>query len=288
MQNLETLLDQAIEAFDKGNDEEAIRIYERILTEKEDWSTVHYNLGLIYKYRMEWERSYQHNKRAVELDPAMEAARWNLGIAATMLQDWKLARRCWNFFGMKYEIVDEDTAGNLGEVVIRISPNANPETVWATRICPARAVIKNIPLPESEHRFKDVVLNDGAANGYRMLEGKEYPVFDEIQHLTCSDYRTYSMKCKIKSPVHLDALRQHCWKSDITVENWTTVKMLCKQCSEGRPHERHDHDLESTSSESTSGECKIAFGSASEETLMTAVEAWSRETGVDYYECLYY
>lgn len=284
MQNLGTLFDQAIEASDKGDKDESIRIYEKILSEKEDWATVHYNLGLIYKYRTEWDKSYYHNKRAVELDPESQASHWNLGIAATMLCDWKLARQCWNFFGMKYEIIDEDTAGNMGDVCIRISPNANAETVWATRICPARAIIKNIPLPESEHRFKDLVLNDGAPNGYRMSEGREYPVLDEIQHLSSSDYRTYSIKCEPISEAHYDNLQQRCWNSDIAIENWTTeMQMLCKQCSEGRPHEIHDHDLKKTSDE-----YRIAHASTSQEKLVSVLEAWSQETGVDYYECHYY
>lgn len=277
MQNLESLLDQAIEASDNGDKDEAIRIYEKILSEKVDWATVHYNLGLIYKYRNDWDKSYHHNKRAAELDPKMEAAQWNLGIAATMLKDWKLARQCWNFFGMQYEIIN-------GDVCIRISPNAEAETVWATRICPARAIIKNIPLPESEHRFKDMVLNDGAANGHRMSEGKEYPVLDEIQQLTCSDYQTYSIKCKPISEEHFEDLQQRCWKSDIAIENWTTsVQMLCKQCSEGKPHEHHDHDLKKAS-----GEFRIALATTSQERLISVLEAWSQETGVDYYECHYY
>jgi hypothetical protein len=45
MQNLEALLDQAIEASDHGDKDSAISIYQRILSEKEDWATVHYNLG---------------------------------------------------------------------------------------------------------------------------------------------------------------------------------------------------------------------------------------------------
>ncbi len=281
---LETLLDQAIEASDNGDKDGAIRIYEKILFEREDWATVHYNLGLIYKYRNDWDKSYHHNKRAAELDPKIEPAQWNLGIAATMLTDWKLARQCWNFFGMEYEIIDEDTAGKLSDVCIRISSNAEAETVWAIRICPARAIIKNIPLPESEHRFKDMVLNDGAANGHRMSEGKGYPVLDEIQHLSSSDYQTYSIKCKPISDAHFEDLQQRCWKSDIAIENWTTsVRMLCKQCSEGKPHEHHDRELKKDNDE-----FRIALATTSQGKLISVLEAWSQETGVDYYECHYY
>jgi hypothetical protein len=283
MQNLESLLDQAIEASDSGDKDEAIRIYNKILSENEGWATIHYNLGLIYKYTNDWDKSYYHNKRASELDRNMEAAQWNLGIAATMLNDWKLARQCWNFFGMQYEIINEDTEGELGEVCIRISLDAKTETVWATRICPARAIIKNIPLPGSEHRFKDMVLNDGAANGHRIFEGKEYPVLDEIQHLSCSAYQTYSIKCKPISKAHFEDLQQRCWKADIAIENWTTsVRMLCKQCSEGKPHEHHDHDLKEAIDE-----FRIGLATTSQEKLVSVLEAWSHGTGVDY-ECLYY
>lgn len=284
MQDLETLLNQAIEASDKGDEDLAICIYQQILSEREDWATVHYNLGLIYKYRNDWDKSYYHNKRAVDLDPEMNAAKWNLGTAATMLGDWKLARQCWNSFGMNYEIVDEDTAGNIGETSIRISPHASAETVWAIRICPARAMIKNIPLPDSEHRFKDIVLNDGAPNGYRISEGKEYPVLDEIQHLSCSDYQTYSFKCKDISNAQYETLQQRCWDVDIAIEDWTTqVEMLCRQCSEGKPHETHDYDLKNTD-----GEHHIALATTSREKLISVLDDWSSATGVDCYEFLYY
>jgi len=283
MENLQTLLDQAIEASDQGEKDEAIRLYQQILAEKENWSMPHYNLGLIYKYRCAWDESYYHNRRAAELDPTMEAAHWNLGIAATMLQDRRLARQCWNFFGMKYDIVDEDTAGDLGSVCVRLCVDSEGETIWGTRICPARAILRNIPLPASDHRYKDMVLNDGAANGYRMSEGKEYPVFDEIQHLSSSNYQTYSFKCKHITKDQFEDLQQRCWNSDIAIENWTTqVRFFCKQCSEGKPHEHHDHDLKEHD------EHRIAFASTLQDTLVSVLDSWREDTGVECYEFYYY
>jgi hypothetical protein len=281
MQNLEALLDQAIDASDQGDKELAIRIYDEILAYREDWDTVHYNLGLIYKYRLEWNKSYYHNQRAVDLDAENMAAKWNLGIAATMLADWKLARQCWNTFGMNYELIDEDTAANIGETCVRIG---GAETVWAIRICPARAMIKNIPFPESEHRFKDVVLNDGAPNGYRMSNGKEYPVLDEIQHLSCSDYQTYRIRCQEISDTQYKDLQQRCWAVDIAIENWSTeIRFLCKQCSEGKPHEVHDHELKNPVADN-----KIAFATTSQHSLIAVLEAWCEATGADYDECYYF
>lgn len=52
-----------------------------------------------------------------------------------------------------------------------------------------------------------------------------------------------------------------------------------RQCSEGKPHESHDHDLRSSN-----GDYNIALATTSRETLGSVLEAWSEETGVDFYE----
>lgn len=134
MESIESLLELAMEASDRGDEDKALGIYEQIFLQKEDWSTPHYNVGLIYKYRCDWEKSFYHNTRVVALDPENEGAQWNLGIAATMLKCWKVARTCWNVFGTNYEIIDEDTAGYVGKAPIRINPHGDAETVWATHI----------------------------------------------------------------------------------------------------------------------------------------------------------
>lgn len=286
MKALNDLLQQAIELTDRGENDEAIRVYESILSQNDDFFEAHFNLGLIYKYRGDWIKSFDHNKRATEIDPAFEGAHWNLGIAATMLKRWLVARACWNHFGAKHELVDEDPAGNVGKASIRINPDGDAETVWATRICPARAIINNIPFPESGHRYNDVVLNDGAANGYRMSDGREYPVFDELEHLTQSDYQTLSIKCELPNREAYDILERMCEKAEIKVENWTTqVVMYCKKCSEGRPHEQHDHEL---ATDSGNKRHTIAFAAVSPEALTAILESWCEETGVVYDEYLHY
>lgn len=282
MENLNELLELALDAYRNGDEEKAIGLYKAILSKKEDWAIIHYNLGLIYKYRKDWNNSFAHNLRAIELAPDDEAAQWNLGIAATMTQDWKTARQCWNFFGLGYEINAEDPAGNVGVAPIRINADANAEVVWATRIDPARAVLNNIPFPESAHRFGDVVLNDGAPNGYRTWNGQEYAVFDELEHLSKSDLRTFSIRCDLGKGGDLGWLETKCEGAGIKVENWTkSVRMLCKQCSEGRPHELHDRDLEPTKDKA--GQL-IAFAADSEEKLLRTLREWSSETGIAFQE----
>lgn len=283
MESVEILLDLAMEASDQGNDDKAITIYEQILLQEEAWSTPHYNLGLIYKYRCDWEKSFHHNARAVELDPENQGAQWNLGIAATMLKRWKVARMCWNVFGTTYEIIDEDTAGYVGEASIRINPDGDAETVWATRICPARAEINNIPFPESGHGFMDVVLNDGAPKGHRVMNGEKYSVYNEIQHLKRSAYQTFSINCKADRDPDFKNLRARCGKAHIAVEDWTAVEWLCQQCSEGTPHEKHDEKIKHVPEEHL-----IAFAALSLEDLEAVLNSWADETGIEYYNPLSY
>ena len=43
----------------------------------------------------------------------------------------------------------------------------------------------------------------------------------------------------------IERLWDLCEAEDFGFENWTSsIHMLCKQCSEGTPHESHDEDLE--------------------------------------------
>lgn len=63
-----------------------------------------FNLGLVYKSQRRWQECAACNRRSVDLgtdehDPAF----WNLGIAATAVRDWGLARWAWNGFGIEMD-----------------------------------------------------------------------------------------------------------------------------------------------------------------------------------------
>ena len=93
----------------------------------------------------------------------------------------------------------------LGPVPIRLAERGGGEVVWSKRIDPARAVLANVPLPTSGHRCGDVVLHDGAANGYRLLRGKEVPVFDALACLQPSIFSTFIAEVQADAT----ALREH-------------------------------------------------------------------------------
>jgi tetratricopeptide (TPR) repeat protein len=227
---------------ERGQLQEAIELYQRAARADPSWSAPLYNLGLLFKNERDWERSLDFNRRATALDRKNQGAWWNLGIAATALGRWDVARAAWRGFGIAVPDGDGPIDLPCGYGPVRLDPAGHAEVVWAYRIDPARAVIDSIPFPESGSRWRDVVLNDGAPNGYRRLEGKELPVFDVLQLLEASSFQTYA--AHVKMPDRRESvgrLAKTAAESGGSAEDWSTaVRIICKACSEGRPHEAHD------------------------------------------------
>jgi len=240
----EDLIDEASALLDDGDDEAALKKYFAALEIDLTDSRVHYNIGLIYKYRGAWKDSFKYNKRASELAPDDEAARWNLAIAATALRDWKTARSVWNGLGMPIEPGDSEIEENFGGTPVRLNPDGDAEVVWARRICPVRTRIESIPFSRSGIAFGDVVLNDGAPVGHRLDQnGKERPVFNMLELFEPGPYSTYVVEAIANDEAAVARLEELCDARKLPVEDWaSSVTNLCKACSEGRPHEQHDHE----------------------------------------------
>jgi len=173
--------DRGRKADDLGLSSRAVRFYSFASSIDPGWSAPRYNLGLLYKYLGNWQESLRYNEQAAALSEDDEAAWWNLGIAATALRDWTKARLAWERVGIKLP----SGAGELNwppmPACVRLEPKKSGEVVWGERLDPARILVLSVPLPASKYRFRDIVLNDGAANGTRMLNSVEIPVFDELE-----------------------------------------------------------------------------------------------------------
>lgn len=230
---------------DEGSEEKAIECYKRVIQLDPDNSSCHYNIGLIYKYRKDWGMSFEFNRKACELNPEDESTLWNLGIAATAMRDWTTARDMWRRCGFEIGEGEGPIAANFGYTPIRLNPDDQAEVVWALRIDPVRARITSVPLPESGHCTGDIVLHDGAAVGYRLYEELEYPVFNELELFEKSALSTYKIDVRVSEQEDIEALEEMLSDKDMLSEDWTTdYRLLCKACSEGRPHDEHDHDVE--------------------------------------------
>jgi tetratricopeptide (TPR) repeat protein len=198
-----------------------------------DWSVPWYNLGLAAKWQRRWTESLEWNRKAVERDPSNQPAWWNLGIAATALGDWAEARQAWTAFGIELPPGEGAIVMELGPTPIRLDPEHAGEVVWCRRLDPARAVIRNVPLPDTGYRYGDLILHDGAPSGERRLHGTTVPVFDMIELLEASKFLNFEVELYATKAESLEALFRLAADENIGLEDWGTIRCLCFACSRG-------------------------------------------------------
>lgn len=259
---------RAFSLIDDGRYEDAGALLTRA-ADLEPWlSESWFNLALLHKFRHDWERARMAGLRAVALLEKDVGAPdwWNLGIAATALQDWTLAHRAWQAYGLGVP-AGPATAGEplgmkLGGAAVRLSPEGEAEVVWGRRLDPARIEVQNIPLPSSGRRWGEVVLHDGVPRGERTtithgLTGgtpSAYPVFDEIELWAPSSVPTWVVLIEAVTAADRDALEQLAADAGYAAEDWSaSVRLLCRSCSESRMpaeegdglalHDPHDHSV---------------------------------------------
>jgi hypothetical protein len=228
---------------DAGDVEGAERAYRSALALAPDWFAPAYNLGLIYKYQGRWAESLQLNLRAAELAPDHQGSWWNGGIAATALGQWAEARRCWAGCGIPDPGGEDPPDYRIGRCAFRLNPNGEGEVVWGRRIDPARARLLSIPLPKSNFRWSDIVLHDGAPEGYRIVNGVKCPVFNVLQRLMPSGMRTFIIELASVDGEALASLETIATEMGGAAEDWgTSTYVLCRECSLGVPHDHPDED----------------------------------------------
>jgi tetratricopeptide (TPR) repeat protein len=243
------------------------------------WSVPWYNLGLLTKNAGRWKESLRFNQRALELNPDDEGACWNLGIAATALRGWSEARKAWKAYGIEVDTEVGEVRTSSGTACVRLDPAGLGEVVWGQRLDPARMAILNVPLPESGHRFHDIVLNDGASNGTRVdRHGSEVPVFDELSIWEVSEYSTFRVNLQVPDETAEERLIELCRTRQLGLEDWTTIRFICAICSRGNPS---PHQCEAKPLED--GSRRFGFGAKKEEDLSRALEEWaSANAGAEF------
>ncbi len=235
------LHDLAYAAMDRGALAEASRHFEALLARAPGDRHYHYMRGLAHKYLLDWPTSLRHNLEAIALaDEIGEAEHWNAAIAATALGDWERVRTLWAAVGIRVPEGRGAIVDDYGVAVVRLNPWHGGETVWMRRIDPVRARLLNVPLPESGHRFGDIVLHDGAATGSRWNGERNVPVFNELQRLAPSDFATHVVFVGCDRSEDLQALLDTTAPGIGYIEDWTaSIRHYCLRCSYGAPH-RHD------------------------------------------------
>jgi hypothetical protein len=273
-------------ADEAGDTRAAVDLADELLALTPDSAFSWFHAGMLSKALGRWEESAVRNARAVELFTPEDAeafdgenpAAWNLGIAATALGDWSKARGAWRAYGIDVGDGNGPIDENFGTCPIRINPEpAIPhqivpilgatEVVWCWRRSPAHGVIASVPLPESGHRFRDVVLHDGQPRGSRMLNGQERPVFDELARLEDSGLPTWQAYVVGATSDDHEVLSDLVGPRGLGVDDWSGIRMLCAQCSLGSPDAGHTHE--------PVREDATRLGFAGDETgLRSAIDEW--------------
>lgn len=235
----EALHDQAYADMERGALAEAAQAFEALAAHMPDNRHYHYMLGLARKYQRDWQPSLEHNLRAIALaGEDDEASLWNGAIAATALSDWTTARRLWKACGIQVPGEQGPIEGDYGVAVVRLHPWQGGETVFMRRIDPVRAQLLNVPLPESGHRFGDIVLHDGASTGQRFNGQREVPVFNELQRLEPSAFQTFVVFITCANAQDLQELLGTEAPGIGYAEDWTaSIRHYCMRCSYGTPHQ---------------------------------------------------
>ncbi|HEY2509704.1 MAG TPA: tetratricopeptide repeat protein [Polyangiaceae bacterium] len=276
--------EEASLANDRGNTAKDARLfaeaeaeYLRALELAPDFEAPWFNLGVLYKWQTRWPEARRCVERSLELAPVdNQGALWNLGIVATALGDWETARRAWRDFGIELPPGTGPIDMELGPTPIRMKVEAS-EVVWCRRIDPARALVRSIPLPSSGRRYGDLLLHDGSPAGKRLLAGHEVSVFDELTLLAPSEFHTYVVQVSAPTEVAMEELLRAFGEARIPAEDWThSVRMICKTCSEGRPH-AHDHEPPEPEWKS---EREVGFAARSAAPALSVLEKWRRGRGL--------
>ncbi|TCC32100.1 tetratricopeptide repeat protein [Kribbella capetownensis] len=247
-----------------------------------------FEAGLYSKARGEWAESAERNARAVALFTENDARRydgvnpaaWNLGIAATAVGDWAVARRAWAAYGIEGIAAGaEPIDNNFGLTPVRLNPDrpslkhqvpvgiGDTEVVWCWRRSPAHAVIASVPLPGSGHRFRDVVLHDGEPKGYRRHGDQEVAVFDELARLDESGLQTWQAQVLGATTDDLGELEELVGSRGLGMEEWSGIRLMCSDCSHGTPEAAHDH------APASSGAAVVGLA-GSEAELTDCLEDW--------------
>ncbi|SBT37774.1 tetratricopeptide repeat protein [Micromonospora narathiwatensis] len=205
-----------------------------------------YDAALAHKFLRNWAKAYElgreaaaRAKRGTE-DPAF----WNLGIAATIMEDWATARDAWQGYGLTIPAGDGEIVADFGPTPIRLTTGqGGGEVVWAQRLCPTRARVLNVPTPESGRRYGEIVVHDGAPNGEREVDGRTYPVFDELLLFRASELPTTIVEVAADTPEDVRALAVLFDEQGYAAEPASGVRVLCACCSEGNVTQDRDHQI---------------------------------------------
>jgi len=242
--NIRPLFNKAVALDRKGDVYTAVKIYKKLIKIAPEWHPPYQYLSSIYKYHNDWKAAFHYGKRAIE-NGADKADMWrNYAIAATALKKWEIARNAWNKVGFQLKEEKKAPDFDMGIIPVRLRYDNFHEIVWAKQIDPARAIIESIPDPVSDRNYGDLILIDFKVTGYRIIQGKKVPVYDELELIKRAHYRTFLVFLYDAQKNEANLLDKLCWNKDLGFDNWSHLTELQLNKKLARLPEYYNEDLE--------------------------------------------
>ncbi len=221
--HVERLYRQVVEYDHRGDVYNAAKLCRRLAKLAPDWSAPFAFLGQMYRSRNEWKPTLHYCLKAVENNPFDEKVWETLGLAATVLGEWEVARYAWNQLGFQFKNSDLELHLDLGVVPVRLNPRTQPEIVVARRIDPVRAMVESIPQPSSGRRYKDLILIENRPNGRLFFQNSALQVHEEVELLKQSPWRTFATTLHTNSLEDVDTLAKLCLEAELGFDNWSNA-----------------------------------------------------------------
>lgn len=199
----------------------AVKLCKRLAKLAPDWSAPYAYLGRLYKNRKEWKPVFHYCLKAVKNNPFDDETWSHLALAATVLEEWDIARQAWNQLGYNFRKIDRELQLEMGRIAVCLNPDTNPEIVEATRIDPVRVVIQSIPQPSSGRRYQDTLLIDLNPSGFHHIGKHRIHYFNELEHLKRSPWKTFAAYLHTHSIDDVAVLAALCEDNNLGFDNWS-------------------------------------------------------------------
>ncbi len=259
------LYKKALEYDRAGDIYNAVKLYKKVAKSCPQWFRPFERLGLLYKSRQDWKAALYYNKKTVSLNPGNQSAWWNLGIAATAMKRWRIAKNVWTKFGLP-----QPQPSNKGRASVRLAIGRQFEIVEVRLIDPARAMITSIPFPGADRRYRDIILYDRDIAGFYRNEETKLPVYEELGLLKRSVYQTASCWLYGASEADLKKLEDLCRQYKMGFEIWSNAQLSSSRSGAGMPEYHHLEQLNPSGEEAV----WVAMAAKSIPRLRSVLDSW--------------
>jgi hypothetical protein len=192
-----------------------------------------FDAALAFKFLRDWRKAYELGKEAAARAPRNEQdpAFWNLGIAATVVGDWSTARDAWSGYGIELPPGDGEIVADLG--MTRYGSALPTDRRW----CGPTGCVRRGRGYSPCRRPRSTIRRGSAARRRTqrraIVNGRRYPVFDELMPFTPSDLATLAVTVTGSTAGDVEALLGVFQEVNLGAELLSSGELLCRCCSEG-------------------------------------------------------